>query len=161
MLTKRNVILLVLSSIILMLAVYYVTPNEKAVSKELDTKKDAKVTIKESDEITALKVNRDNATAKEIDKVKSVLNDESKKSEEKNDAYEALKRLTTNKGKEASLEKAIKKNFNYDAFINIDNNKVKVVIDSNKHSYDLATKIITFVEKEFDENVYTTVEFNK
>lgn len=163
MLTKRNVCLLLLSTIILIVGIYYViSPNEKkAVSKELDTKDKVQVTVKESDELNALKVSRDDTRQKEMDKVKAVLNDDTKSSDEKNDAYETLKRLTTSKGKETNLEKLIEKNFNYKSFVNIDNDKVKVVVSSKKHSYDLASKIITTIEREFDGKIYVTVEFDK
>ena len=84
---------------------------------------------------------------------------QSKYTEEKNEAYEALKYLNTNKGKEETLEKIIKDKFNYDCFVTIDNNKIKVVVDTKEHSYELANKIINTIEKEFSTKVYTTVSF--
>ena len=91
--------------------------------------------------------------------VKKILNDETKTSEEKSDAYEALKKLTTNKGKSSSIETDIKKEFNLDAFVNIDTNKIKIVINSKKHSFELANKIMNFVQKEFEEKMYITITF--
>lgn len=80
-------------------------------------------------------------------------------SEEKSDAYEALKELNSNKGKEEALEALIKKNFNYESFVKIDGSNVKVVVDTKEHSYELANKIMTAVQGEFEKKVYITVNF--
>ena len=85
--------------------------------------------------------------------------DESKTTEEKSDAYEALKELNSTKGKEDALETLIKKNFNYENFVKIDGSNVKIVIDTDNHSYELANKIMNTVQKEFDKSVYVTVSF--
>lgn len=164
MLTKKNLWFLTLFSIILIMAVYYISVPEDGsltslVNAEVKTDDALTVTMNESNSITALKVSRDESLAKEVEAIKNILTDEAKTTEEKSDAYEALKSLNNNKGKEEMLEKLIKTNFNYDNFIKIDNNNVKVVVDTNKHSYELANKIINTVEKEFDKKVYVTVNF--
>lgn len=162
MLTKRNLWYLSLFSIILVLAVWYVLfPNEKitAVSKDINTKDDVVVTVKESEKITALRVNRDENIEKEEAQIKEILNDDSKTSEEKNDAYEALKKIKTDKGKASTLESLIKKSYNFETFVSIDGNKIKVIVDNKKHSYELANKIIKTIQKEFDEKMYITVTF--
>ncbi|HBA37909.1 MAG TPA: hypothetical protein DCY94_04225, partial [Firmicutes bacterium] len=64
-----------------------------------------------------------------------------------------------NKGKEESLEAIIKKDFNYENFVKIDGTNVKVVIEADKHSYDLANKVMKRVQNEFDAKVYVTVSF--
>lgn len=162
MLTKKNMWYMTLFSIILVMAVYYVSFSEKdlkSVAGEVKTTKEALVTVKESENLTALRVSRDEKLEKEMAEVKKILNDETKTSEEKSDAYEALKKLTTNKGKSSSLEADIKKEFNLDSFVNIDSTKVKIVINSKEHSFELANKIMTFVQKDFEEKMYITITF--
>ena len=162
MLTKKNMWYMTLFSIILVMAVYYVSFSEKdlkKVSNDVKTEEKALVTIKESENLTALRVSRDEKLEKEMAEVKKILNDETKTSEEKSDAYEALKKLTTNKGKSSSIETDIKKEFDLDAFVNIDTNKIKIVINSKKHSFELANKIMNFVQKEFEEKMYITITF--
>lgn len=163
MLTKKNLWFLTLFSIILVMAVYYISvPTGEftnLVNAETSNTEDLSITVKESEAITALRVSRDEELEKEVDAIKEILTDSKRTSAEKNDAYEALKSLNTNKGKEESLEKIIKTNFNYENFIKIDGNNVKVVIDTSEHSYELANKIINTVQNEFDKKMYITVNF--
>ena len=69
--------------------------------------------------------------------------------------------MNLNKGKEESLEKSIKKNFNYENFVKVDGSNIKVVIESDTHSYELANKIMKKVQDEFDSKVYVTVSFGE
>ena len=160
MISKKNIWYLTMFSILLVLAVYYVSfssPKEVKVSN--DKSNETKLTIKESENLTALRVSRDEELEKQMSEVKKILNDESTNTDEKNDAYEALKKLTTNKGKSTSLETLINQTFKLDSFVSVDNNKVKIVVDNKKHSYELANKIINLVQKEFDNKMYITVSF--
>ena len=160
MISKKNIWYLTMFSVLLVLAVYYVSfNNPKEVKVSSDKSKETKLTVKESENLTALRVTRDEEIEKQMNEVKKVLNDENTNADEKNDAYEALKKLTTNKGKSSALETLIKQNFKLDSFISIDNNKVKVVIDSKKHSYKLANDIINSIQKEFDNKMYISVSF--
>lgn len=161
MLTKKNLWFLTLFSIILVMAVYYISipaGDASLVNKTVETGgTDAQIT--ESSAISALRISRDESLANEVSQIKEILLDEAKTTEEKSDAYEALKELNANKGKEEALESSIKKNYNYDNFVKIDGSNVKVVIDADKHSYELANKIINEVQKEFDTKMYVTVSF--
>ena len=161
MLTKKNLWFLSLFSIILVMAVYYISvpANEITDFVNAEVNNDTNVTIKESSTITALKVSRDETLVKEVDAIKEILMSTTKTTEEKNEAYETLKFLNTTKGKEENIESIIKDKFNYDSFVSIDGNNVKVVIDAKEHSYELANKIMTTVEKEFKNKVYITVNF--
>lgn len=163
MLTKKNLWYLTLFSIILVMAVYYVSippiENDKLVSNEISNKEDLSVTLNESESITALRVERDEILEHEVEAIKKILTDEEKTSEDKSQAYETLKNLNNNKGKEENLEKIIKENFNYENFVKIDGNKIKVTVDTNNHSYDLANKIIKLVQSEMNTKCYVTVSF--
>ena len=161
MLSKKNLWFLTLFSIILVMSIYYIsipTADTELVNKEVDGK-GTDVQVSESSSISGLKVSRDETLASEVNQIKEILMDESKTTEERSDAYEALKELNSNKGREESLETTIKKNFNYESFVKIDGSNIKVVIDTKEHSYELANKIINTVQKEFDTNVYVTVSF--
>lgn len=145
------------------MAVYYISiPDEETslVSAEVNNLDDASITVRESDVMSALKIERDAQLEKELNAIKEILLDEAKTVEEKSDAYEALKNLNNNKGKEETLEKILKENFNYSAFVKIDGSDIKVVVDSDKHNYELANKIINAVASEFDKKTYVTVSFN-
>ena len=163
MLSKKNLWFLTLFSIILVMAVYYISiPSDEIanlVSADVSSP-ETDVTIRESSTIMALKVSRDESLEKEVEAIKEILTNSSKSTEEKNEAYETLKFLNTNKGKEESLEKLIKDTYNYDSFVTIDGTKIKVVIDTKDHSYELANKIINTIQKEFDKKVFITVNFS-
>lgn len=145
------------------MTIYYIADphidDTSFVNKETNAPQSLSVTTSESEAITAMKIDRDSTLEKEVNAIKEILTDEEKTTEEKSDAYEALKSLNTNKGKEEKLEKLIKDTYNYDNFIKIDGIKVKAVIDTKDHSYDLATNIIGTIEKEFDNKVYVSVTF--
>lgn len=162
MFSKRNLWFMTLFSIILVMAVYYIsTPiaDDALVSKEVNGGNASSIEVDSSSAINSLRVSRDESLANEVEGIKSILMDVSKTSEEKSDAYEALKELNSNKGKEEALEAIIKKDFNYENFVKIDGSNVKVVVDTKNHSYELANKIMNAVQKEFDKKVYITVSF--
>lgn len=164
MLTKKNLWFLTLFSIILVMSLYYIsvpTDNQGMVSKEVSNNNDLQVNVNESNIISALRVDRDESLENELSGIKAILTDETKTTEEKSDAYEALKELNLNKGKEEALEETIKKDFNYDNFVKIDSSNVKVVLDTDAHSYELANKIMKCVQEAFDKKVYVTVSFGE
>ncbi len=162
MFSKRNLWFMTLFSIILVMAVYYIsTPlsDDALVSKEVESGDSSSLDIDSSSAISSLRVSRDESLENEVNGIKSILMDTTTSSEEKSDAYEALKELNSNKGKEEALEALIKKNFNYESFVKIDGSNVKVVVDTKEHSYELANKIMTAVQGEFEKKVYITVNF--
>ncbi len=159
MLTKKNLWFLTLFSIIIVMTIYYITiPTEEIVSKE-EVGESSSIEVQTLNFIDSLKIDREEELEREVSGIKDILMDTDNTTEEKSDAYEALKELNLNKGKEETLENTIKENFNYDSFVKIDGTNVKVVIDSNQHSYDLANKIISEVQKSYDEKMYITVTF--
>ena len=66
-----------------------VLAGENNISKE--------VSVKESDVIVALQVDRDEAVLKEMNEYQSILLDDTATIEEKNDAYNALQALSNSK----------------------------------------------------------------
>ena len=89
------------------------------------------------------------------------LTNEQATTEEKNNAYEQLKYLNEVQGKEESLEKKIKKEYDLDCFIKIDNIDVSTICIAKKHDVKLANKIMRLIQKEYKERKKITVKFQK
>lgn len=156
MINKKSVWFLTLFSLIVVLSIYYITmPPELLMDNNI---LEPEVSIKESDLITALKVEENDETLKEIDNLKLILNSEST-IEEKNNAFEKLKLINIIKGEEENLEKKVKTSLDLDSFIKIDGNQIKVVIANTSHDTVLANKIIRTIQEEYNENKYVTVKF--
>ena len=147
MINKQSLWFLTLFSLILVLSVYYITmPNEllltnnsnylesKNTSKEEDS--DTKVTIEESELLVTMRVNLEEERSEQIADLKTTLTSSDATSEEK-----------------------IKKEYNLESFVKIDNNEVKVVAVKDKHDSTLANKIMKTVQSEFQNKVYVTVKF--
>lgn len=170
MINKQSLWFLTLFSLILVLSVYYITmPNEllltnnsnylesKNTSKEKDS--DTKVTIEESELLVTMRVNLEEERSEQIADLKTTLTSSDATSEEKNNAYEKIKYITDLKGQEEAIEEKIKKEYNLESFVKIDNNEVKVVAVKDKHDSTLANKIMKTVQSEFQNKVYVTVKF--
>ena len=170
MINKQSLWFLTLFSLILVLSVYYITmPNEllltnnsnylesKNTSKEED--RDTKVTIEESELLVTMRVNLEEERSEQIADLKTTLTSSDATSEEKNNAYEKIKYITDLKGQEEAIEEKIKKEYNLESFVKIDNNEVKVVAVKDKHDSTLANKIMKTVQSEFQNKVYVTVKF--
>ena len=81
--------------------------------------------------------------------------------DEKNKAFEKMKNLDINKAEETKLEEKIKTEFNLESFIKIENDKIKVVVDSDKNDTSLANKIMRSIQSNYTEKMYITVEFKQ
>lgn len=162
MINKTNLWFLTLSSIILVLAIYYIAiPSEDAAmvfsSKPVDDVVDLK--IEESELLTAMRVSKEEEHLENIQLLQDILLDNKKSVNEKNEAYEQIKYLNTTKANEEKLEGIINDNFKVSSFVEIKDNKVKVTVVNKEHSYTLANDIITTVNKELDNTYYVTVKF--
>lgn len=160
MINKKNIWFLTLFSLILVLSVYYITmPNELLLKNmEIKTKKPV-VKVKESEVLSALRIESDEVYLEELDSLKLVLTDENKTKEEKNEAFEKMKALNINKTEEKNLESKIKDEYKLNSFIKINNDQIKIVIDSKKHDKSLANKIMRFIQNNYATKKYITVEF--
>ncbi len=174
MINKKNLWFLTLFSLILVLSVYYITmPSELLLtnssnyttkdskSNEKTSDKETKTTVKveESEAITALRVTADEKLEEELDSLKVILTDTKSSAEEKNKAFEKMKELNMNKGEETKLEEKLKEEFNYETFVKIDGDQVKVVVNSKKHDTTLANKIMRSVQSNYENKMYITVQF--
>ena len=165
MINKQKLWFLTLFSLILVLSIYYITmPKEVFESKkenEVNKENDNKVNIEISDSssLDVLRVSDDEARLKAIEDLRIVLTNVDSSIDEKNKAYEKLKLIEQNKGKEESLEDKIKSEFNLNSYVKINNNQIKITVVESKHNYELANNIIRSIQEEYNEKMYITVKF--
>lgn len=161
LINKQNLWFLTLFSLILILSIYYLTMPDEVLQtiKSENNKTKETVEIKDSDVLAALRVEADEETLKEMNTLQEVLLNESATVDEKNDAYESLKELNQNKGKEEEIEKAIEKNHKLKSFVKIKQDQVQVVISNKEHDEKLANSIIRTVQSNFETRMYITVKF--
>ena len=120
---------------------------------------DIEVTIEESEVLVTMRVNLEEERNMMIADLRSTLTSEETTSEEKNNAYEQIKYITDLTGQEEKLEQKLKKNFNLQTFIKMDNNEIKVIAIGKTHDTVLANNIMKSIQEEFDNKVYVTVKF--
>ena len=166
MIKKQNLWFLTLFSLILVLSVYYITmPNDLLVAKNVANKKETvekdTTTVKESDNLTALRVSKEEEREEEKSDLKKTMTKEDATTEEKNNAYEQLKYLNEIEEQEEKLEKKVKEKYNLSCFIKIDNSEIKVVAVSKKHDTTLANNIMRLIQEEFKQKKNITVKFEK
>lgn len=161
MINKQNLWFLTLFSLILVLSIYYLTMPDEVLKtvKTQDNNTKETVNIEESDALTALRVEADEATLKEMNNLQEVLLNESATVDEKNDAYETLKDLNQTKGKEETIEKSILEKHKLKSFVKIKQDQIQIVISNKEHDEKLANNIIRTVQSNFDTQMYITVKF--
>ena len=162
MINKKNLWFLTLFSLVLVLSIYYVTmPNELLLTSNgvEDGNNDKQLNVKESSIISALKVEDNNSTLKEIGALKEILTKEDSSVDDKNKAFDALKLINQISSKEELLEEKIMNNYRLDSFVKIDGDQIREVIESETHDNDLANKIMKTIQKEFDTKQYISIQF--
>lgn len=165
MINKKNLWFLTLFSLVLVLSIYYVTmPSEifltnNSLPESVEEDKQVNTEIEESDVISALRVEDDATVLEEMNALKQTLTDLNVSVEDKNLAFENLKNLNLLKGKEDSLEDKIKKNYQVEAFVKIEDDQIRVVVGSKDHSVTLANNIMRSVQEEFENKMYISVKF--
>lgn len=165
MINKKNLWFLTLFSLVLVLSVYYVTmPSELLVTGNgkvtiNNNDSDKNISVKESDILTSLRVEADNQLKQEMDVLKQVLTNTDVSVDEKNSAFEELKLLNQLKGKEEKLEDLIKSTYNLGSFIKIDDDQIRVVVESTDTSASLANNIMRTIQNQFDDKMYISVKF--
>ena len=177
MINKQSMWFLTLLSLVLVLGIYYVTmPNDllssKITGEEMD--KQTQVNVSEGDVLIAMRANRDEKVSLEIEELQKVLTDPSKNSDEKNSAFNELKVLNLNIGKEEELEKKIEEErkrkeqeelekieeeFGIKSYIEVNKDNIKVVINSKEHDAKLANNIMRSIQAEYKEKMYITIQF--
>lgn len=161
MINRRNLWFLTLFSLILILGVYYITlPSD--IFKTLETEKvnsEIEVITTESDRLVALRVERDEKLQTVMESLQETLTSNDLSVEAKNAAFEELQILNLAKGKELMLEEKILDKFKIKSFVEINNENIKITINSKEHNTSLANDIMRNVQEEFKEKKYITIKF--
>ncbi len=160
MINKKNLWFLSLFSLVLVLSVYYITmPTELLLTNNDSPIDNVNMDINEVSIVETLKKQDNNTTLEEINKLKATISDNNVLEEDKNKAFDSLKLLNQISSKEELLEEKIKNAMNLDSFIKIDGDQIRVVVDSNEHSSNLANSIMKLVQSNFDTKQYIVVQF--
>ena len=165
MINKKNLWFWTLFSLVLVLSIYYITmPNELLITNNGNILKeennDSKVVnVKESDVISALKVEDNNKVVNEINELKEKLTNKDISVSEKNSVFEELRTINKNSSLEETIESKIKSTYSFDNFVKVDNDQVRVVVGTNDHNVTLANNIMRLVQSEFENKMYISVEF--
>lgn len=162
MINKQSIWFTFLFSVILVLSIFYISMNENDLSEyisNVDTT-DTTLVVNESTELVALRVQSDEEMMEAITELQDIILSETADVQAKNDAYDNLMNISNNKTNEEKMEKIILQEFDNEAFVKINGNNITIVIDSSKHDYALANKIIRRISQEFKSDKYITVKFN-
>lgn len=164
MINKKKLWFLTLFSLILVLSVYYITmPSELLLTNNSNyeniDKSNATLEIEESSVLEVMKQENDNDYLKQLDSLKLILTNKDSSIDEKNEAFDKMKKLNINKTEEEELEKKLKEEMDLNSFIKIEDDKIKVIVESNESSTDLANKIMRFIQSKYKDKMYITVEF--
>jgi uncharacterized Ntn-hydrolase superfamily protein len=162
LINKQGLWFVTLFSLILVLSIYYITikdDNILSIATSSITSDESVVETNESSILVSLRVEREEEMLNEMESLQTILLDEAASVEEKNDAYNSLQALNTNKGQEEKLEEIIKNNFNLESFVKIKNEQITITIAESEHSKELANNIIRAIQEQYEENMYITVKF--
>ena len=160
MINKKNLWFLTLFSLVLVLSVYYITmPSELLVSNNGENINSIETSIEEVSVVEALKVEDNTNALEEINKLKETIASDESSTEDKNQAFDAIRLLNQISSKEELLEEKIKTTHNLDSFIKIDGDQIRVVINSEDHSSSIANNIMRTIQNNFDTKQYISIQF--
>ena len=176
MINKQGLLFLTLTSLILVLSVYYITmPNELLLTTNSSHNSDTNhVNNNVSSNTDSVNVNI--SESKTIDVMRNILDEERLKSKEElnnklvnsdltieeiNNVYEELKYISKIETLESVIEQKIKNEYNLDSFVKISDDVVDVTVSSSKHDVSLVVKIIASVEEELENKMYVSVSFKE
>lgn len=165
MINKKGVWFLTLFSLILVLSVYYITmPPELLITPNTNNGSEEStpvVNMEESSILVALRVEADEELETQISELKKIVSDADSSVEDKNEAFEKIKELNSNRSNEENLEKKINDEFELQAFVKIEGNNIEALVNAEKHDINLANKIMRLIQAEFDTSKNITVKFQK
>ena len=164
MVNKKNLWFLTLFSLILVLSIYYITmPDELLLTANTKRTIDSspEITVSNSDILVSLRVDSDASMEKEIEELQLILTNADTSVDEKNIAYEKIKKLNTNRGEEEKFEKLIKEKFDLNSFVKIKDGEINVTIKSNDKGNVEANKIMRTIQENCDTKKYITIKFQE
>ncbi len=160
---KQGLIFLTLTSLILVLSVYYVTmPTELLLTtNSLYTKEEndnKEIFIENVNAINTMKSIHEDEIKEKVNELNTKLTNKELSFEEKNNIYEEIKTINQQESMEEDIEKIIKDEYKLNSFVKVDNDVIEINIDSKNHDKKLVANIITSVEKKYH-NMYISVSF--
>lgn len=158
---KKNLWFLTLFSLIIVLSIYYITmPTDLMIEeyKEEETAVSEEI-VEEDSVLVSLRVEAEEEYLKELESLKTVLNNADSTIDEKNNAFEQIKQLSNIKGEQEKLEEEIQNNIGAEAFVRIEGNKITVVVNKKEHDTKLANQIMRLVQSNYKNKMYITVKF--
>ena len=168
MINKQGLIFLTLTSLILVLSVYYVTmPNELLLTTnslysmdEVEEEKvsNSNISVENTSVISAMKSILNNERKDKIKELNNQLTNKDLTFTEKNNIYEEIKVINELETMEEKIEGIIQDEYKLDSFVKIKDDIIEVTINSNKHDTLLAAKIMSSIEKKYN-NMYISVSF--
>lgn len=167
MVNKQGIWFLTLTSLALVLSVYYITmPNELLLTNNsnyndtsVDEVNNESITITESELLTSMRIELDEERNLLLSQLEEKLTDSDLTVSEKNEVYENLKYISEISSKEELLEKKIKDEFELDSFVKINDDIVEVIINNTNHDKSLAVNIMKSLQEEFLDKMYISVSF--
>ncbi len=163
MIQKKNLWFLTLFSLVLVLSVYYITmPSDLLLEGEISNtinKNEDSIRVEETSVVEAMKLEDEVNTLDEINNLKATIAKKDSTTEDKNKAFDAIKLLNQISSKEELLEEKIKTTYELDSFVKIDDDQIRVTIDSDNHSNTLANNIMRTIQNNFDTKQYISVNF--
>lgn len=175
MINKQGLLFLTLTSLILVLSVYYITmPNELLLTTNSSYNNTDEVNKDVSSNTDSVNVNI--SESKTIDVMRNILDEERLKSKEElnnklvnsdltveeiNNVYEELKYISKIETLESVIEQKIKNEYGLDSFVKISDDVVEITVSSSKHDVSLVVKIIASVEEELENKMYVSVSFKE
>ena len=166
MINKQGLIFLTLTSLILVLSVYYVTmPSELLLTTnsmyvgndEVKVNKE-EVKIDNTTTIMAMKNIHSDEIKEKVKELNNKLTNKELSFEEKNNVYEEIKVIKNIEAMEEDIELIIKSEYKLDSFVKVNDDIIEITINSMNHDKALVAKIISSVEKKY-KNMYVSVSF--
>jgi len=160
MINKRSIWFLTLFSLILVLSVYYITmPSELLLNTNGDYNNTPTTNINESTALVALRIEAEEQLLQEMENLQFILTNENSTVDEKNDAFDKMKKLNIKRGEEEKLETKVKETYKLEAFVKIKDDQIEVVVRNDENSASLANKIMRTIQEEYQTQKYITVKF--
>ena len=159
---KQGIIFLTLTSLILVLSVYYVTmPTElllttNSLYNNKEVVDDNKVKIENVTSVNSMKSILNDERSTKLKELNNKLTNKELSIEEKNNIYEEIKVINKIESMEEDIETIIKNDYKLDSFVKIDNDVIEVTVNNKKIDKSLAVKIISSIEKKYP-NMYISI----
>lgn len=177
MINRQGLWFLTLTSLILVLSVYYITmPNELLIStngnyvkneekeeviNEKEDEKKVNVSINSASTIETMQAIKEDERLTLTNELNDKLVNKNLTTEEKNLVYEELKYIAKIESVEEIIKKKIKDEYGFNSFVKIEDDVVEIVVENSKHDNNLAVKIMKSAQEEFENQMYISVSFKE